>query len=987
MPVDTSERAFQAQIEHVLRNRHGYHKRFSSQDMSQSDYDAHLCLIPQDVLDFIRGTQPESWQQLRGIYQDDTESRFLRRLSNEIDKRGTLDVLRNGLKDAGQSFQLIYFAPATSMNPDYQRLYEGNVFSVVTELAYQVAGGNRLDLALFINGLPIFTAELKNPLSGQRVQHAMTQYKKDRDPKEPLFQFGRCLGHFAVDPQWVYFTTHLQGEKTQFLPFNQGKYGGAGNPPVDDPDNSDTHYLWEEVWAKDSLLNLLQQFIHTVEDESGGKRRKSMIFPRYHQLDAVRRLIADAREKGAGQRYLIQHSAGSGKSYSIAWLAHQLAFLHNDRDERVFDTVVVITDRRVLDRQLQQSIRQFEQTPGVVENIDKTSRQLKQALDDGKKIIVTTLQKFPYIVEETGQLPGSKFAVIVDEAHSSQSGESVKSLKATLIASDLEQAAAEEEDDDPPTWEDEIVESMRARQQQDNISTFAFTATPKNKTLELFGEKRADGKFAAFSLYSMRQAIEERFILDVLANYTTYNSYWRLLKTIGDDPEYESRKAKSLLRRFVELHPDSIAKKVAIIVEHFHEHVMPQIRNQAKAMIVTRSRLHAVRYYLELKKYLKQQGYGYGALVAFSGTVDDGGVAFTEAGMNRIPDRQTATAFHQGENRFLVVANKFQTGFDEPLLTAMYVDKPLSGVHAVQTLSRLNRIHPPHKDSTLVLDFANQAEHIREAFQPYYEATVLSESTDHNLLYDHERTLSDFGFYTRDEVDSFAQALFSEKTKQQQLYALLNPAVERFTAATEDEQEDFRSELMSYIRLYAFLSQIIPFEDVDLEKLYEFARHLRRLLPINLDQLPTEILDSIDIDSYRVRKTSSGQLTPDPRIEMLEPMLESEKYGSKEDPLQALSEIIEFLNEVFGEDAPDAEKIVKEVLAETALDVGVSNAVRINPPDKARLTVNDVATDAFTRRHKINFNIYKRFSDDSYVKNRILDWIFDEVLKERQHRA
>ena len=887
-----------------------------------------------------------------------------------------------GVKDAGQTFQLVYFAPATSMNPDYQRLYEGNVFSVITELHYQPDAGLRLDLALFINGLPIFTAELKNHLSGQTVQNAISQYKKDRDPKEPLFQFGRCLGHFAIDPQLVYVTTHLQGDETFFLPFNQGKYGGAGNPPV--ADNFATHYLWEEVWAKDSLLNLLQQFIHTVEDESGGKRRESMIFPRYHQLDAVRRLIADAREKGTSQRYLIQHSAGSGKSYSIAWLAHQLAFLHNDRDERVFDTVVVITDRRVLDRQLQQSIRQFEQTRGLVENIDQTSRQLRQALEDGKKIIVTTLQKFPVIVNETGQLPGNKFAVIVDEAHSSQSGESVKSLKATLTASDLNEAAAEEADDDPPTWEDKIVESMRARQHQRNISMFAFTATPKNKTLELFGERREDGAYEAFSLYSMQQAIEERFILDVLENYTTYKSYWRLLKTIGDDPEYESRKAKKLLRRFVELHPDSIAKKVAIIVEHFHEHVMPQIRNQAKAMIVTRSRLHAVRYYRELVKYLQQQDYRYGALVAFSGTVDDGGVAFTEAGVNRIPDRQTATAFHQDENRFLVVANKFQTGFDEPLLVAMYVDKPLSGVHAVQTLSRLNRKHPA-KDSTIVLDFANQAEHIREAFQPYYEATVLSESTDHNLLYDHERVLNDYHFYTQDEVDDFAQVYFPGKAKQHELYTLLNRVVDRFSAATEDEQEDFRSKLMSYIRLYAFLSQIIPFEDVDLEKLHVFARHLRRLLPVNRDQLPTEILDSIDVNSYRIRTTSSGSLTPDPRPEeKLDPMQESEKHGPIEDPRQALSEIIEFLNEMFGEDAPVAEEIVKEVLSETVQDVGVSNAVRINPTDKARLTVNEVATEAFTRRHKINFNIYKRFSDDEYVKNRILDWIFDEVLKDKR---
>ena len=972
MPVDISERDFQAQIEHVLRNEHGYHKRISSADPESSDFDAALCLLPRDVIDFIRGTQPESWARLRAIYQDETESKFLRRLSSEIGKRGALDVLRKGLSDAGQRFRLVYFAPATAMNPDYQRLYEGNVFSVVTELHYQAHAGLRLDLALFINGLPIFTAELKNKLSGQNARHALRQYQKDRDPKAPLFQFGRCLGHFAVDNDNVYVTTRLQGDKTIFLPLDQGKYGGAGNPPAHD--NFSTHYLWQEVWAPDSLLNLLGQFIHTVED---GKAKK-IIFPRYHQLDAVRRLLADARAKGAGRRYLIQHSAGSGKSYSIAWLAHQLSNLHNERDERVFDTVVVITDRRVLDRQLQQSIRQFEQTPGVVENIDQTSRQLRQALADGKKIIVTTLQKFPYIVEETGKLPGSKFAVIVDEAHSSQSGESVKSLKATLSTSDLGAAAAEEAHDDPPTWQDRIVESLRARKQQDNISTFAFTATPKNKTLELFGERRADGKFAAFSLYSMRQAIEEGFILDVLENYTTYRAYWRLLKTADDDPKVESGKAKRLLRRFVDLHPDNIAKKVEIIVEHFHQHVMRKIRGQSKAMIVTRSRLHAVRTYHALKQYLKARGYSYGALVAFSGAVDDGGPSFTEAGMNGFSDRQTAEAFHGRDFRFLVVANKFQTGFDEPLLAAMYVDKPLSGVHAVQTLSRLNRRHP-QKQGAFVLDFANQAEHIQAAFKPYYEATLLSESSDHNLLYDHERALNDFLFYTQDEVNAFARAYFSERTKQQKLHSCLRPALDRFGQAAQDQQEEFRSRLMAYVRLYAFLSQVIPFEDQELEKLYVFARYLRRLLPASREQLPIEILASVDIDSYRVRQTSSGQLTPEPNSETLDPMLENEKIGTQEDPPQALSEIIDFLNETFGEDAPEAGRLVQDVLAETLRDIGVINAVRINPPDKARLTVEDVVKAAFRRRYKTHFDIFKRFSDDARVQKHIVDWIDDNV--------
>ncbi len=968
MPVDISEKNFEAQIEHILRNRHGYHKRLPE------DYDRHLCLIGADVIDFIRGTQPEAWRALRTVYQDEAEKQFLRRLAREIDRRGTLDVLRNGVKDAGVTIKLAYFAPATSMNPDYQRLYQGNIFAVLRQLQYKPGANLSLDLALFLNGLPIFTAELKNNFTGQNAQHAMRQYRVDRDPKEPLFKFGRCLAHFAVDPDLVYVTTHLRGEATFFLPFNKGRYGGAGNPPAHD--NFAAYYLWEEVWATDSLLNLLEQFIY-ITAKAG---KKVMIFPRYHQLDAVRRLIADARENGAGQRYLIQHSAGSGKSYSIAWLAHQLANLHNARDEKVFDTVVVITDRRVLDRQLQAAIRQFEQTRGLVENIDRTSRQLKQALEDGKRIIVTTLQKFPYVVDEIGKLPGSKFAVIVDEAHSSQSGEGVKSLKATLFPGGPDAAHNEVDDPDPPTWEDRIVESMRARKQADNISMFAFTATPKNKTLELFGERRPDGGFEAFSLYSMRQAIEERFILDVLENYTTYKSYWRLLKKVDEDPEYPSGKAKRLLTKYVDADPQSIGKKIEIIVEHFHQHVMPQIRNKAKAMIVTRSRLHAVRYALALKKHLKQERCVYGALVAFSGTVNDGGIEFTEAKMNSFPEAQTAAAFSQDENRFLVVAEKFQTGFDQPLLAAMYVDKSLKGIHAVQTLSRLNRIHPD-KASAIVLDFANQAQHIQEAFKPYYEATILSEATDHNLLYDRERALADCHFYSPDEVDEFVAAIYSKRTKQQGLRALLDPVVERVQAATEEEQAEFRSALTDYIRLYAFLSQIIPFEDVELEKLYEFARHLRRFLSAGREQLPIEILDDIDIDSYRLRQTSAGSLTPDPRLEMLEPMLESEKYSGSEDPAEPLSEIIQFLNEVFGDEWEQAYKTVTEVKQEVSRDAGVSTAIRINPPDKARPTVDDAVIAAITKRYKSHFKFFKRVNDDPNVKGFLLDWLFDELMK------
>ncbi len=521
----------------------------------------------------------------------------------------------------------------------------------------------------------------------------MRQYKTDRDPREPLLAPGRCLAHFAVDPDLVYVTTRLEGVRTRFLPFNRGRFGGAGNPPVPPTrPGYATDYLWEEVWARDSVLDLIRNFIHEIEEEDEhGRRngRRHLIFPRYHQIDCVRRLIAHARSFGPGRHYLIQHSAGSGKSFTIAWLAHQLATLHDAHDRRVFDSIVVVTDRRVLDRQLQRTMRQFEQTLGVVENIDTTSRQLKEALEAGKTIIVTTLQKFPVIMDEIGELPGQRFAVIVDEAHSSQSGESSKSLKAVLRARSLEEA--EREEAEVGTAEEElndlVLAEARKRGRQPNLSLFAFTATPKPRTLELFGTRRADGKFEPFHLCSMRQAIEEGFIMDVLANYTTYKSYWRLLKKIAEDPRYDKRKAEYLLKAFVDLHPHAIREKVRVMVEHFAAQVQNEIGGKAKAMVVTRSRLHAVRYKLAFDRYLAERGYPFKALVAFSGTVQDEGQPYTEAGMNGFPEAQTARAFERPEYRFLIVANKFQTGFDQPLLHTMYVDKKLGGVNAVQTLS------------------------------------------------------------------------------------------------------------------------------------------------------------------------------------------------------------------------------------------------------------------------------------------------------------
>ena len=954
------------------------------------DYDRALCLLPRDVLDFVLATQPKEWLRLSQHHGADAEQRFLKRVSAEIGRRGALDVLRNGLKDSGVKFRLAYFRPASGLNEETRRLHAANLFAVVRQLRYGARHEKSLDLALFLNGIPIFTAELKNPLTGQDVEDAIRQYKTDRDPREPLLAYGRCLAHFAVDPDLVYVTTKLNGAKTRFLPFNQGKYGGAGNPPIPPTrPGYATGYLWEETWARGSVLDLIRQFIHEVEeeDEKGRKtRQRFLVFPRYQQLDCVRRLVADARAAGPGQRYLIQHSAGSGKSFTIAWLAHQLSTLHDAADRRVFDSIVVVTDRRVLDRQLQTTMRQFEQTLGVVENVDTTSRQLKEALEAGKTIIVTTLQKFPVIAREIGDLPGRRFALIVDEAHSSQSGESTKHLKKVLSSGSLEEAEAEEAEEATPEEELErtILAEMELRGPLPNLSTFAFTATPKPKTLELFGTKRDDGSFAPFHRYSMRQAIEERFILDVLANYTTYKAYWRLLKKIEDDPSYDKRKAEYLLKSFVELHPHAIAEKVRICVEHFAATVQGEIGGRAKAMIVTRSRLHAVRYKRAVDVYLSERGYPFRALVAFSGTVYDGGKAYTEAGMNGLSETQTAKAFGRPDARFLIVANKFQTGFDQPLLHTMYVDKKLGGVGAVQTLSRLNRTHEG-KTGTIVLDFANEAADIQAAFQPYYETTLLSEATDPHLLYEVQTRLAAFPVYTEADVDAFARVYFDPKATQDRLYAALAGVVERVVALPEDERRDFRGHVTDYVRLYAFLAQVLPFADADLEKLYVFARHLRRLLPADRVTLPREVQQNIDMESYRIQQTAAGTIGLEVRPGMLVPAGTKSGSGGDGEELEPLSRIIAELNDRFGLHlGPEHRVTLDQMMGKLDGDAALDAAARANTRENVRLTFDQKVERVIQEIVDSNFDLYKRITDDRAFGAAIKDFLFDQYV--RAHR-
>jgi type I restriction enzyme, R subunit len=967
----------------------GYHQRRSE------DYDRALCLLPRDALDFVLATQPKEWQKLAQHHGAAVREQFLKRLASEIERRGALDVLRNGLRDSGCRFRLAYFRPASGLNEETRRLHEANLFAVVRQLHFSVKGeppapgqrpaGQSLDLVLFLNGIPIFTAELKNPLNGQDVEDAIHQYMTDRDPREPLLAYGRCLAHFAVDPDLVYVTTRLAGPRTRFLPFNQGKFGGAGNPPVPPSQQGyATGYLWDETWTRDSVLDLIRQFIHEVveEDDRGRKTgQRFLIFPRYQQLDAVRKLVGHARWAGAGQRYLVQHSAGSGKSFTIAWLAHQLATLHGASDRRVFDSIVVITDRRILDRQLQSTMRQFEQTLGVVENIDRTSRQLKQALEDGKTIIVTTLQKFPVIAQEIGELPGKRFAVIVDEAHSSQSGESTQSIRDVMRAASLEEAESRERESGPDQ-EDRLNELAEARHWPANTSLFAFTATPKPKTLQLFGRPRPDGKFEPFHLYSMRQAIEERFILDVLAQYTTYTAYWRLLKSVEDDPRYDKQKAEYLLKSFVELHPHAIAEKVRIMVEHFAAQVQGEIGGRAKAMIVTRSRLHAVRYRLAVDKYLAERGYPFKALVAFSGQVEDGGRTYTEAGLNGCPETQTARSFEQAENRFLIVANKFQTGFDQPLLHTMYVDKRLGGVNAVQTLSRLNRTLAPEKQGTLVLDFANEADEIKAAFEPYYETTLLSEATDPNLLYEIQSRLASFPIFSQADIDGFAKIYLNPANKQDQLHAALAPVVERFREVSEQEQQEFRGQLTDYLRLYAFLSQILTFTDGDLEALYLFARHLRRLIPADQDELPVEVQQNIDMESYRLQQTGSGKIALERKPGLLDPVGTKDQHGIAPEELAALSSIIAELNDRFGLNlGPEHRVTLSQMMDRLGADAGLDASARVNTRENVRLTFDQKVEQVIQEIVDSNFELYKRITDDRAFGEAVKNMLFDEYVR------
>lgn len=1005
--TDTTEKGLETHIGQYLVNENGYLLR------ENNAYDNVACLDSALLFEFLEATQPRSVAKLKIYHKDLYEQKITKRINDQIQAKGVVEVLRKGITDGftDTKLHLFYDKPVSNYNTSANALYQANFFSVMRQVYFSPQNKKSLDLVVFINGIPIISFELKNELTKQNVEHAIKQYKTDRDPNEELFRLGRLMVNFAVDTEEVWMCTHLKKEKSYFLPFNKGYNNGAGNPPNG---GIKTDYLWKEILTKSSLTDIIQNFCQLITeekeylDEKGKvrtRKEKKLIFPRYHQLVAVRNLLADAQEKGSGQKYLIQHSAGSGKSNSISWLAHQLVGLHAKSGQvNIFDTIIVVTDRRILDAQIRDNIKQYQQVKGVVEAITEGSKQLKQALEEGKKIIITTIQKFPHIVEDIGDLPGNNFAIIIDEAHSSLSGQMARKLNETLSKLNLDQATQAELEEDLEdissmvevedaeetiTGEDLIRVLVKSRKLLPNASYFAFTATPKNKTLELFGVPFSEGdktKFRAFHLYSMKQAIEEGFIMDVLQNYTTYQSYYALLKRIEDDPEYDKLKAQKKLKHYVESHEHAIKKKAILIIEHFMENVIRKKRmgGFAKAMLVTSSRANAVKYKKAFDDYLLKINSPFLSIVAFSGEID----GQTEASLNGFSSANIPSEFEKNEYRFLLVANKYQTGFDQPLLHTMYVDKKLGGVNAVQTLSRLNRSHPLKKD-TFVLDFANTAEDIEKAFKPYFESTILGEATDPNKLFDLQDALDNFQVYTKEQVFEFSEKILAN-VPVDQLHAMLDISSEIFrNDLAEEQQADFRAKVKTYVRLYIFLSQIVPFENPYLERLYIFLNHLQNKLggdtPIDLAQ---GILDNIDMDSYRLQLEATTNIFME-QGEDLKPIPTDMRGGSSEPEIDRLSNILQTFNDRYGTQFEDADKVrqmAENIANDVAKNKELISSIQHSDDQNARITSDKVVGEELLKHITTNFDLYKLYSDNREFKEDFSAMMFG-VVKELINRG
>lgn len=955
------------------------------------NYDKSYALDLKVLFEFLESTQKDKLEKLKTIYKDQYVYKIKTRIDDQLKKRGLINVLRKGIDDRGVHLDFAYFKPATSMNPELNELYGKNIFSVNRQLFYSLKNENSLDMVVFLNGLPIITLELKNEFTGQNYNSAIKQYKEDRNPNEKLFTFKeRCIVHFALDTSEVHMTTRLSGKQTYFLPFNQGNEEGKGNP--ENPTGENTAYLWEQILQKDMLLKIIERFAFVEKKrrkQPNGKitYKETLIFPRYHQLDVINKVENDVLTKGLGQNYLIQHSAGSGKTYSISWLSHRLSSIHNESNINIFDKVIVITDRVVLDDQLQTSIYQLDHKHGVVAKINKDSNQLAKALQDKTKVIITTIQKFPFVLDKMDELKTSKFAVIIDEAHSSTAGENMASLKEVL--SDMEFSNAADLDSDSNNEDidvnDVIMGILDKKGPKDNISFFAFTATPKQKTLELFGTYDESGKPHAFHLYSMKQAIEEGFILDVLKNYMTYQTYFQLKKDIEEDFDVKPSEVSRKMRKYVNLHPTAITQKTEIMIEHFREHTRYKINGRAKAMVVTSSRLNAVKYKEAFDKYISERGYyDMKTLVAFSGVVNNEGTDVKENQINGFGEKQLPSEFNKDEYKVLIVADKYQTGFDQPLLHTMYVDKKLNGVKAVQTLNRLNRIHP-NKNDTFVMDFVNDIEDIKESFAPYYINTEINKVTDPNDLYDYRDSLTAIGVYDEFDLEEFSEIFYSTKElnarQRNELTSLINKGFNNYKELDNDKQSLFKQDSLKFTRLYSFVTQLADIKDVNLHKMYIYLTYLNKKLILKEDDGDAlSLKDKVSLEYFKIKNTfeGSGSLSESDTKE-----LENNQNKStvkEEEEKDSFTEIIERLNQRFGTEFTESDKLsIVQIKTDFSFNQDLIAKAKTNTLEEFKYAFEKEFLGIVINRMGINEDFFAKILDDPDFKEELMRMMLSEV--------
>ena len=970
MSANISESGFEKIFTDYLVNNNDFkYKNYTA----TKDYSPKDCIDVNDMFGFIADTQPLELAKLQRNYGDDHQKKFLERLQKEINDKGIIEVLRKGVNDRDCKIKLMFFEPNSDLNPELIGLWNLNRFVVTRQLHYSTSNNNSLDMVILINGLPIITFELKNLLTGQSVRDAIKQYKYDRSSKEKLFSFGRCSVHFAMDTELVYMTTQLKDDKTRFLPFNKGYNNGAGNPPL--VSGIRTGYMWEEILTKSSIGRIIENFAQIVTEQKKDKTIKKLIFPRYHQLDVVKKLLNSSKRSGTGQKYLIQHSAGSGKSNSIAWLAHQLSGLYGaDGITNVFDSIIVLTDRIALDNQLGQTVKSFEKTKDLIAQVN-SGQELKESLQNGKRIIISTIQKFPVIANSMEDLSGTKFAIIIDEAHSSTGGETMTKVNQTIQDTDSEEEK---------TDEDIVIETLQNRRMLKNASYFAFTATPKNKTLELFGLPNDQGQYSAFHVYSMKQAIEEGFILDVLANYTTYNSYYGLIVNQNHDKEYGVRKANTQIKKFIESDSFTLQKKAEIMLEHFYNHVYKKglVGGHARAMLVSSSRLIAAKYHFIFKQIIKDRNYNFQVITAFSGDVDLHGTLWNEGRINNFKSSEIPTRFEEDNYQILICANKFQTGFDQPLLQTMYVDKKLGGVNAVQTLSRLNRCHVD-KESTFVLDFCNTEDEIKASFEPYYKTTMLSHGSDPNKLHDLKSILDNFNVYTNYLVKDFTSKLLKNE-KIDLLHSILDTVSNKIKLLSSDEIDLFKKTSLTYTRFYSFISQIINFDVPEFEELYQFLKLLNKKIielgPLE-EILSQDVLDSINFESYRNQKIlSNGRIYLDEESQ-LSPIPGSNSTKKSEDIKEQLANNVNDFNLRFGTDFGTNDKVLNVYITEMADKIIADKTYAFPDKENRQLVLKKSMDEKTTSLAEQSMEFYNIYHELPGVKEYLADMIEKEVKK------